>query len=323
MAFETGGAASHEDFINKLSTFATSNGWTQDEHDTGDDEFAFHLTGSNLYISMRYDNTGAMSIHQALDFTPGNTPGNHPDDSGNGDKTGAITVQRRWNAIGAGPFISYNFFTDGSTYLYVVLEYASGLYRHMIFGEMIKEGTWTGGEFCAGHVWTQGTSEDDPTFVNHHLLFDSRSAVVGDGGTIHIEGLPGEPSASTKWGVMYSGVAAGVDSASVAREILHGGIRNSYQHRAWGHHRSNPANGNTFLIPIEIYRRTNAPIPDELMPLGTLPDIRAVNIHFFNPGQEFTQDGETWKTFPWVRKRFLQDNQEESWNMGIAYKKIV
>lgn len=318
MAYETGVPTSHEDFFNKLSTFATSNGWTQDEHDTASDEFAIHLTGKNVFVSMLYDNTNIIAIHQALGFTGGNAPGAHPDDSGNGGAT-----ERRWNAIGAGPFISYHFFTDGSTYLHVVLEYASGLHRHMIFGEAIKEGTWTGGEYCAGHVWAQGTSEDDPTFINHHLLFDSRSAVVGDGGTIHIEGLPDEPSASTKWGVMYSGTAAGLDTAGIAREVLHGGVRDSYQHRAWGHHRSNPASGNTFLIPIEIYRRRTAPAPDTLIPLGTLPDIRAVNIHFFVPGQEFTQGGETWKTFPWVRKRFLQDNQEESWNMGIAYKKIV
>ena len=323
MAYGTGSADTHEDFINQLSIFAQANGWTEDEHDTVNDIFAFHLTGSNVFISMRYDNVGAITQHQALGFTPGNTPGNHPDDSGNGEKTGAFTTQRRWNAIGAGPFISHHFFTNGLTYLHVVLEYGLGLYRHMIFGEFIKEGTWTGGEYCASHIWVQGINEDLPTFQGHSLLFDSRQNLAVNGGTIHIEGLPNEPNAATKWGVCSSLTSVGLDSAGIAREILHGGMRDSYQHRAFGHFRSNPASGNTFLVPMEIIRRTTPPIPDEIMSLGVLPDIRAVNIHFFNPGQEFTQGGETWKTFPWVRKQFLQNNTEESWNLGIAYKKIV
>ena len=103
MAFETGTATSHEDFFNQLSTFAVANGWTEDEHDTVNDEIALSL--STIFVSFRYNNTDAISIHQALGFTPGNTPGNHPDDSGNGLKTGAITTQRRLNVIGAGPFV--------------------------------------------------------------------------------------------------------------------------------------------------------------------------------------------------------------------------
>lgn len=319
MSYETGPATTHEDLINKLSTFLTANGFTQDEHDTGSNEFAIHLTsGATVFVSMLYDNTNIITLHQALAFTGGNAPGTHPNDSGNGGVT-----ERRWSGIGAGPFPAYHFFTDDTTYAHIVLEYTAGLYRHMIFGQIIKEGTWTGGEYCAAHSWAASPNNDDPTASGHALLFDSRTAAVADGGTIHIEGLPDEPSASTMWGAMFSGTAAGLDTAGVAREVLHGGIRDSYLHRAFGHVRADPASGNVSLIPIEVYRRRTAPSPDEMMKLGVLPDIRAINMHFFESGQEFTQGADTWKVFPWTRKRFLQDNAEESWNMGVAYKKIV
>ena len=324
MSYETGPVTDHTDFFNKMSTFLAANGWTEDEHDTVNDEFAIHLTsGPSVFVSFRYDNTGNFSIHQALGFTGGNTPGNHTDDSGNGDKVSTITVDRRWNNIGAGPFTAYHFFTDDTSYAHIVLEYAPGLYRHMSFGQIVKKGVWTGGEYCGGHVWLTGVSSDDPTAGGHYVIADSRSTVRDDGMTMHIEGLPGEPSASTKWGNLYSGTDGGVDSAAVAREILVGGMRDSLLHRQVGHLRADPATGVVNLIPLEIWRRLTGPAPDTLMPLGTLPDIRAVNMHFFEPGQEFVIGPDTWKMFPWTRKRFLQDNAEESWNMGIAYKKIA
>lgn len=322
MAFETGTATSHEDFFNQLSTFAVANGWTEDEHDTVNDEIALSL--STIFVSFRYDNTDNISIHQALGFTPGNTPGNHPDDSGNGDKSGAITTQRRWNVIGAGPFVRHFFFTDGNpgTYLHVVLEYAAGLYRHMIFGEIVKLSAWTGGEYCAGHIWTPGTNSDNLQHTGHSLLFDSRGNVNTDGATLHIEGLASGP-ASSKWGVCFSGTAPGNDTAGNGREALIGGMRDSFLHAAIGHIQKNPNNGFVPLIPMKIYRRLTAPAPDTWMPMGTLPDIRAVNINFMEPADEFSLGPDTWKVFPWTRKRFAQDNTEESGNMGIAYKKIV
>ena len=49
-----------------------------------------------------------------------------------------------------------------------------------------------------------------------------------------------------------------------------------------------------------------------------------LNIRNLSPGDEITIGAGTWKVFPWIRKQFNQDGvNEESWNAGVAYKKIV
>jgi hypothetical protein len=63
------------------------------------------------------------------------------------------------------------------------------------------------------------------------------------------------------------------------------------------------------------------PTPDEIIKLGTVKDIRMLNIATINPAEEFTVDGVTWKCFPMTRKS--STGAEESDNIGIAYAKIA
>mgnify|MGYP003633767270 CR=1 FL=1 len=51
--------------------------------------------------------------------------------------------------------------------------------------------------------------------------------------------------------------------------------------------------------------------------------MRMINVKNFNLAQELTIGSDTWIVFPWLRKRWQQDNANETGNLGMAYKKTV
>lgn len=328
MAYQTGTATSQQDFLDKVLTFLAANGWTTDDWDTTNKEAATHI--STVYVSFRWDataTTGGISIHHALGYTGGNTPGNHPNDSGNGQKTGTpITSQRRLDRIGNGPFPAYYAFTDGASYAHVVLEYASGLYRHMSFGKLEKIGDWTGGEYASGHVWDTNTANiDNPRATSHHLPLDAaQNQQYLIGCTVHAEGLPSQPGSPGRWLVVWAGETGMTnDGDGNARGYAIGGVRDGFLQNALGPYAANPNNGYVPLIPIQCWYRQDFVTPDGWRLLGYAPDVRIVNIKHMEAGQEFTVGSDTWKVFPFVRKQYFQDNTEESWNGGLAYRKTT
>lgn len=329
MAYQTGTASSQQDLLDKLQTFAAANGWTVDNWDTGNKKLSMHK--STVYVHFRWDSvasTGSIGLYHSLGFVAaGTNPWQHTDDSGSGytTATGAVTSQRRIDRIGDGPFTTYYFFED-DTYIHMVLEYAPGLYRHCYFGIMTKLGTWTGGEYMGGTIWYMGSGVGDfPQDTRHALPFGAgHTQNSTDNMTIHAEGMPGEPSASTKWGVSWGGTIAGNDRAAVGRLNMFGGLRDGPLTNAFAWIPANPNNGYIPLVPIPIYLRDDAGLsPEKWHLLGYAPDVRVCNIRHLEPAEEKTIGSDTWTFFPWVRKRYELDDAEESWYGGIALKKVT
>lgn len=321
MAYETGTASSQQDLLDKLKTFAVAQGWTQDEFDTTNKRLSIHK--GTVFVQFRWDAADSIAIYHSLGFTGGNAPGNHPNDSGNGlTGTGTINAQRRISAIGNGPYPAYYFFA-GTNYIHVVLEFVAGRYRHASFGELIKTGVWTGGEYAAGFHWGSLAAQvDDLGNVVHYALVDWRNNADNLlACTVHAEGFPGQ-AVGGKWGVVINSNTTGNDRAGVLRLTLIGGVREGFLQNALGWLRANPANGFIPMIPLEIYYR-RALTPEHWFKFGYVPDIKQVNMFFLNPAEEFTVGADVWKVFPWARKQFLQNDTEESGSMAFAYKKVV
>ncbi len=204
--YETGVPTSQQDFVQKLFTFLTANGWTQDQLDTTNKQAAIHK--GTCYVSFRWDSqaspNGAIGVCQALGYTGGQSPGNHPNTGGN------ITVGRRMPWIGNGPFTSYHFFLDTTADVFHgVLEFQAGLYRHLSFGTVAKVGTWTGGEFCGALYWNNA-GMDNLLSSNHSVMWDLYYSTGNDvAATIHVEGLPNAP-ANSRWGSFWGGAAGSV-----------------------------------------------------------------------------------------------------------------
>lgn len=323
--YETGAASDLEDLVTKLNTFATvtNTGFsTTDGVDTVNDEYDIN-DGGSLFVQMDWTSGDALELHQSLAYTTGDGPGGGTDDSGSG---GTGTSQRAMHLPSGetGPYTSYHFFTDhatAGTYVHVVLEYSSGQYRHMGFGNLSKIGDWTGGEYCYGHFWSQLAADiDSPTDALHACPWDSIGASAADKyPTMHVEGLP-DQGGSGKWGVMWGGTSAGNDTAAVARINLLGGMRDSPLMNTYGGFSTNPANGFVAMVPLAVWYKNATPTPDELTLLGFAPDVRYVNMKNLTPGAVYTVGSAKWRVFPLVRKQNLQDDTEESRNAGIAYR---
>lgn len=327
MAYSTGSYASLDALMTSLFSFATANGWTQDQLNTTTDEAALHHTaGNNIHVSFDWGSGNSIGIHQALGYTGGNSPGAHPNDSGNGD-TGSNTERRVAGIDADGTYYFFSNFHSEADFIYIVLEYSSGIYRHFGFGELAgvyKSGNWTGGEFAYGHEWGQGAGNiDSPIASNHSFLLDggSNSSSSLKSATIHMEGFP-DIVGTSKWGVVgLTGLVPGNDAAGVLRYIVTGGARSSVYINSFSPFLPSVNTGIFPGMPLPLFAVNKVPSQDRVYFLGYMPDCRMLSIGSFTPAQEITIGSETWTIFPAVRKQKLELNTEESWNMGVMYRK--
>jgi hypothetical protein len=318
MAYSSGTAADHDELITDLFAFATANGFTQDQLDTSGDEAALHLTaGGNAYFSFDWDEANRIGLYHAKGYTGGQSPGDHPNDSGNGQPNRVLLI----NNVP----VNYDFFSDGSTYVHAVFEYQSPAlnFNHLSFGLVNKKGTWTGGSYIVGTAWGINSGVTfTPLDARHYLLWDGLNNQSGAYcGTLNMEGLPNQ-AASGKYGVIggaISFIQLGVDGDGIDRELVHGGVRGGFLYSQLNFLAANPTNGFVPLWPIELYYREDSTI---WRALGTAPDVRGVNITNLSPREEFTVGADTWKTYPWIQKSNTGTGSESGLVNGLAYKKI-
>jgi hypothetical protein len=332
MAFQTGSSASIENLMVQLSAFLTANGWTQDFFTTGDGG-VIGFSKNGVFVCFKWAETtdgGTLAVYQNTSNDNSTSLWLATGDSGSGTASNTLTnldAARSVNQF-AGPHSGYWFFENDSNpaYCHVVVEVDAGRFRHFGFGEIEKIGVWTGGEYCYGHWWNQGSSTiDNPAAGQHDFGMEGYSLQSTlFRGTMRVDGYAGEPSAATVWALMGSGNtgAAGNDRAGNPRYQASGGWRVSreFQHL----HAFELSLLNAFkpmaTVPVELLNFAGA--PDQIRRVGYQADIRMMNIANLDPGQIINIAGDNWYFFPWVRKQFLQNNTEESWNGGIAYKRV-
>jgi hypothetical protein len=338
MAYQTGTSTSMNDLMNKLSTFAVANGWTQDQYTaeagTTDGKMSLHKgTVYDVHFAWNSSESPSIAIYQSLGFIAAGTDlWDHTDDSGNGPASTPSTYST-WNSlyynyrfiseIGSGPYTSYCFFQDNGPpdYLHVALEFAPYTYRHFGFGNLDKAWNWTGGEYCYGHIQRSSNPGGQDTLLPS--VGSSSTTSADRHATIHAEGLPGEP-ASSKWGTFALLVALGSswrDRAGEYQIRFVGGAPGGPIGSVFNNMPSNSGDGFLPLAANAIWYRDTTPSPDNIYFMGFQPDVRTLNMRNFQPQDEVTIGGDTWKIFPSVRKQNTGD-KNESENLGIAYKKV-
>lgn len=335
MAYQTGSATDLDDLLSKLSTFLVANGWTEDEMDTVGGAMAF--SKNSVYVSGRWDPADPqhLSLHQALGFISTATePGDHTDDSGHGyNDTSAHTnslllAQRCVAYLGDGAFTSYHFFEQdsGPAYIHIVVQSSTDTYKHFGWGDLDKQGDWTGGEYCYGHYQDSLTNQS-ATATDSYMLFDginnlSSTTTGRRSATMHVEGLTGQ-GGSDKWGTIRGTAATAsthVDGNGNTLAHLLGGFRGGPVARAWGGFQGSNEIGFIPMYPINAWHFDDP--NNRLRLLGTMADVRGVHIKNFSPGQEVTVGGDTWVLFP-SGKRTSDNVANRTYFQGIAYKKVT
>lgn len=329
MAYETGTATDIGDLVDKLFTFATgltTTPWTENELDIVSKRQGT-LTLGDCVVTFRWDNTTStdLGLYQSLGWLTGKAAHEMTDDDGSGDNSVPINTGRRVNFQSTGPFTKYYFFAGegDDPFIHVIVEVDAGRFRHFGFGNIEKHGTWTGGEYLYGHYWSQSTLDlDTPVDNSHSFGLDGLNNVDYIGASLHIENFAIQ-GAGEKWGVFTSDTTPINDRAGNSRKYIQGGMRQGFWGYALGWVQYSSPNLYKPLIPIPVIIRDNSPSPDTFQWLGVMPDVSIINMHAFTPAQEITIGSDTWVVFPWVRKQYLKNDTEESWNAGLAYKKVT
>lgn len=325
MAFSTGTASTLANLITALDTFITANGWTQDQLNTGSGQAAWHRTASgvSLYISVRWSTAtpNHLGIYQALGYTGGNQPGQHPNDSGNGAVSGTdatLDDERHVNALGNGPF-TYWFF-EQDYYVHVVVESSADVFKHFGFGAISKFGDWTGGEYCYGHYKvSNGAVAVSDTLLLDGLFDDTTSTQESRAATLHLEGLPNQVG-SGKWGNIWARTTgAENDSAAVAKVNIQGGFRGGPTATQFARYSAGSSSGGIPMYPIELYYRDVANL--RVYYLGYMKDVRGLNIRNFAARQVVTIGADDWYIFPSQQKSTGAATATGTFNQGIAYRR--
>lgn len=331
MAFQTGTSSSIENLLTQLSTFAQANGWTQAYYNAGNNG-TLGLNKNNVHVAFRWEETiagGTMILYQstASDPSPTTQPWTATGNSGFGytGTTATSYPSQRCVNIFAGPHTGYYFFEKDSSpaYINVIVEVDAGRYRHFGFGELEKVGTWAGGEYCYGHYWEQSTTQgiDIPGSQYHDLGLDGGAGVTTGGhATLRVSDDIPEFGVGAKWAPVRA-LAWGNDPDGDPYGSAIGGWRSGPLVQGFTNYRISQNTAYTPLIPIPVWSFFDSN-PDIWRLLGYQADVRMCNIATIDPGQVINIAGENWYFFPWVRKQYLENNTEESWNAGVAYRRI-
>jgi len=244
-----------------------------------------------------------------LDALPGNSGISLTD----GEYNSATPASARvFTSAFSGPFpTAFLFSDDPSTYCHVVVEVTAGKYRQLMFGNLHKFGTWTGGGYYASHRWDTGSSNIDvPNSSTHTVPFDSGSSLQSGGmWTIHYEG------GGFVWGAPLQGTLNGVHRRRV-RGSVRGGCGNlfrSIQESAFS--------GLVALNPITVWPVTTTDTPITTRCAGRVPDVAEINMRHFAPGESYFIGSDEWIVFPAATKGLpaARLDVENSGYYGLAY----
>jgi hypothetical protein len=211
-----------------------------------------------------------------------------------------------------GPFPTAFLFTDDpSTYCHVVIEVTAGKYRHILFGNLHKFGSWTGGGYYASHRWTtDNTTVDAPDGATHTVPFDGSSdAAQGGQWTVHYEG------GGFVWVSPLQDLFNGV-SRRRARGSVRGGFGTLFRSIE-----ESAFSGLVALNPVTVWPVTTTDTPVTTRCAGRVPDVAEINLKNFSPGDSYFIGADEWIVFPVATKGLptVQLNVENSGYYGLAY----
>lgn len=298
-AYQTGTATGPADLLSKLETFAAANGWTVNTPASG------KVFTKGTVLAGLFANTASLDLRGAITYS-GAAAWNAQTNN-----AGRTTICD----IGAGPYTAYHFFVgaeSGADYLHAVVEVTAGLFRHFVLGQLVKQGTFTGGTYVDSTDWDDSTNEvNDPEEDLHQVICDAESSSIGGRANGHV--WADFDSLSNNWVRIRETTAytQGEGIGSVRRQgLLHPNVIVGSQ--SWSER--------TPLWPL-LYFGNRASSLRTL--LGRIPDMRQINIANFAAGQTITVGAETWQVFPIISRPAgtITSSTPYSGDYGYAYRR--
>lgn len=308
MAYQLTNATSVEDLINKIAAFAVTAGWTERRNSLVGSLRTVTLQKSGDNINIYNLNTSGVYLRGAVGYDSGASADAQPN-------------QSAWRALantGTGPFSNVFMFASNTPaeHVHVVVEIASGVFRHITFGEVVKYGTWTGGTFFDAIYWGSGESGGNWADSRHHRLFDNGSDTsVNEKGAVRCD-YDGSTNYFAPFGTRSTSPPTQLVSGGMGPASSFANAENNNRVSNFYSRSINNLSGNTPLMPVQLRARR---ADDYWSPIGEVPGIRFLNMERFVAGDEFTVGPDTWKVFPWVAK----GGNPGSANFAFAYLKTL
>lgn len=311
MAYQQTNATSVDDLINKIAAFAVADGWTQHRNTLAGVNRTLTLQKGGDYIHVYNTDDSNVRVNGSVNY----------DSAAAGSLQPNQAPYRAAANVGTGPFPNV-FFFGNSNCVFVVVEIASGIFRHLCFGLLAKQGAYTGGTFFDAHNHLITDTSNWSSLIDlgqHHRMFDCDSSGNQNRGAVRCD-LDGYTSYFAPFcGTAYHGTP--VASGGMGSSTFNGGIEAFRTHEAFYDRSVNGWTGVTPIQPIKIRVERPSGYWSEL---GEVPAMRFLNMARFQPGDEFSIGPDTWKVFPVVRKGYTtQSQQQYSSDHAFAYLKTV
>lgn len=280
--YQTGVASSPLDLLQKFRTFLLAHGWASTTPSGGD--YVLNNPDGDLYVGFDATSTDLL-FRGALGANAGLSYDNQPNNSGS-----TFTVN-----VGAGPYTAYHFFVgdeDGRDYAHAVVEISALHYRHMVFGQLIKAGTYDGGVYCDATRFDLSSGLiNAPTAVHHTVICDTIQS-VSQAGHIRVD-YDGKVN---NWCRLRDSAAnPGGDTNAALGSVRTNGIDEplfAAGVQQW--------NLRTPMWPLNYFVQRPSSLRS---PVGRIPHMRYMTIRNFTPGETITIGGEQWMVFPFHRRQ--------------------
>lgn len=320
MAYQNVPVSSGYQVVEQLANFAATVGWTvhRDEARPADTSYRIvTLSAGGIYLTVIGDATtmrvnGHRGIDTGLDWDQQPDQYIFYDGDGNRENDVDERYTRPLLRFRVNPITSVHFFgaMTPEPYLYAAIELEPGFYRHFVIGHFQKFGSFNGGTF-----WDISGPGSD-SFGSYHyyhrvpFLYNERATSDTPYGGFDCEDNAGNPS-------FYSFNDPSLNLYS------NGGC---WAAEVYAFFQANPIqfNGRSALLSPLVWANSNG-----YRPVGTPPEFRFVTMDYFEAGDEFTIGSETWKVFPWARRKqgafdsvsATAPSDEATGMYGIAYRK--
>lgn len=298
MDYETGTATDPADLLSKLNTFVSGNGWTVSSPSSG-----VVFRKGDVVVGASAD-SDEVFFRGAVTYNGSAAWDNQTNNAGV-----TLTI-----LLGVGPYPSYHFFTgdeDGADYVHVVVEISTGIYRHFVFGELVKSGSYTGGVYVDGVHWSSASNRINVPYSGFHQTICDSSQ---NEGITNAHLWVDYDSKTNNWQRIYP--PASVDTTRCSGNGRAGGIDSYVQGQdfmAW--------NLRNVLVPLRYFANRESSLKS---PIGRIPHMRQCGMRNLARGETITIGGESWIVFPIVQRTEVFDSASSSipssGYLGYAYR---
>ena len=310
MPFQTGTATSFVNLLDTLRLFATANGWTENSWVSP----ALSLQKGTIYANLNATSTelqmkGSLGYSGAAAWNA--QPSTHAP---------IPRIRDGWYGTVTWPATYWMFIHTSPDDIVIVLRYQPTRFLYMSFGQLLKYGTYTGGEYYAassehatnGIVGGNRSTQDgggDGNASNFAGLFWRRP-----NGSVPEVAIPDMLHAeidSFTWGGPTAGSSSFIPTSGSQF------IASATEHTYPLHLRLISAfNGLATLQPIEVFARR----PDaHYSPLGRVEHLRYANVVNHNAADIIDIGGQKWMLFPWTEKGGPGDSAGQHYGYAVKY----